>query len=381
MLDETEYRKVIIFQQENSKTYLDEVLDEHYAQKLLNLLDKILGFKYSFHGYLGNLESKTLSPNGTIHSLDVKFVQHFLIKMWEQPQLLEGSSNLFLLSRLSNYKKNPIYKNVLKSCGFTDCLIMFVQRSKGNFMSYIVIFKKEQPFTESEVEMLKLVEKDILICYENFLKGWNMRNDINMLMSCTNYFPMGIMIVENTNTVTFANPLAKEYLATLGYTDSRFYSTFYINELYKYIQYELTNFGTTKPIRVKNFLFSLQPIGNPGTNFSQAGRPLLRNSLILQEQSKHDIHYSDMSLCIYIVKDDNYNSRVSKKTLQNQGLTNRECQVAEYIINGASNQDIANELFLSTNTVKIHVSNIFNKIGVNSRTELIEYFYGLERNN
>ena len=88
-----------------------------------------------------------------------------------------------------------------------------------------------------------------------------------------------------------------------------------------------------------------------------------------------------MSLCIYIVKDDNYNSRVSKKTLQNQGLTNRECQVAEYIINGASNQDIANELFLSTNTVKIHVSNIFNKIGVNSRTELIEYFYGLERNN
>ncbi len=85
-------------------------------------------------------------------------------------------------------------------------------------MSYIVIFKKEQPFTESEVEMLKLVEKDILICYENFLKGWNMRNDINML-SCTNYFPMGIMIVENTNTVTFANPFAKEYLATLGYTD------------------------------------------------------------------------------------------------------------------------------------------------------------------
>ncbi len=27
MLDETEYRKVIIFQQENSKTYLDEVLN------------------------------------------------------------------------------------------------------------------------------------------------------------------------------------------------------------------------------------------------------------------------------------------------------------------------------------------------------------------
>ncbi len=49
-------------------------------------------------------------------------------------------------------------------------------------------------------------------------------------------------------------------------------------------------------------------------------------------------------------------------------MTNREYQVAEYIINGASNQDIANELFLSTNTVKIYVSNIFNKIGVNSRT-------------
>ena len=87
--------------------------------------------------------------------------------------MLEGSSNLFLLAGFLTIKKSYLQKRPeILALQIADYVRTAQQ---GNFMSYIVIFKKEQPFTESEVEMLKLVEKDILICYENFLKGWNMK--------------------------------------------------------------------------------------------------------------------------------------------------------------------------------------------------------------
>jgi DNA-binding NarL/FixJ family response regulator len=50
------------------------------------------------------------------------------------------------------------------------------------------------------------------------------------------------------------------------------------------------------------------------------------------------------------------------------GLTEREVEVLRLIAAGKSNSHIATELFLSVKTVSRHLSNIFTKIGVTSRT-------------
>jgi len=52
-------------------------------------------------------------------------------------------------------------------------------------------------------------------------------------------------------------------------------------------------------------------------------------------------------------------------------LTPREIEILRLAAKGMSNKDIADELFLSLRTVKAHLTNIFNKIGVGSRTEAI----------
>ncbi len=50
-------------------------------------------------------------------------------------------------------------------------------------------------------------------------------------------------------------------------------------------------------------------------------------------------------------------------------LTNREREVLRLASQGMSNTDIAHELFVTEQTVKFHLSNVYRKMGVHNRTE------------
>ncbi len=52
-------------------------------------------------------------------------------------------------------------------------------------------------------------------------------------------------------------------------------------------------------------------------------------------------------------------------------LTDREREILQRVSGGLSNRDIAEELFLSTGTVKWYLSQIYGKLGVNSRTQAV----------
>ncbi len=52
-------------------------------------------------------------------------------------------------------------------------------------------------------------------------------------------------------------------------------------------------------------------------------------------------------------------------------LTDREMEVLKLVAKGASNRDIAKELFISENTVKNHVRNILEKLQIHSRMEAV----------
>ena len=55
-------------------------------------------------------------------------------------------------------------------------------------------------------------------------------------------------------------------------------------------------------------------------------------------------------------------------------LTRRELEVLSDLSDGRTNKQIARDLDVSLNTIKFHVRNIFQKLGVNSRGQVIALY-------
>jgi len=62
---------------------------------------------------------------------------------------------------------------------------------------------------------------------------------------------------------------------------------------------------------------------------------------------------------------------VNQQAIDALGLSQRELAVLEKLAAGLSNQAIADELFVSINTVKTHLKNGFSKLEVNNRMQAI----------
>jgi ATP/maltotriose-dependent transcriptional regulator MalT len=58
--------------------------------------------------------------------------------------------------------------------------------------------------------------------------------------------------------------------------------------------------------------------------------------------------------------------------LKRLGITKREYEVLENIALGLSNQEIADKLFVSTSTIKTHLSSLFLKLDARRRTQAIQ---------
>lgn len=62
----------------------------------------------------------------------------------------------------------------------------------------------------------------------------------------------------------------------------------------------------------------------------------------------------------------------NQKAIDYLGISERELEVLKLIAEGLSNDEIAGKLFISINTVKTHVSNIFTKLKADRRTQAIQ---------
>ncbi|MEH6941687.1 response regulator transcription factor [Bacillus sp. JJ722] len=78
----------------------------------------------------------------------------------------------------------------------------------------------------------------------------------------------------------------------------------------------------------------------------------------------------------YLVKqiESGLHVQLMRHSLRNRNesiLTDREKEIINYLERGKKNIEIANLLYVSTNTIKKHLQNLYRRFGVSSRTELL----------
>lgn len=80
-------------------------------------------------------------------------------------------------------------------------------------------------------------------------------------------------------------------------------------------------------------------------------------------------YYGDAPAAISSAKEGALHKDTPVKTLQDIKLTPRENEVLQYLMDGASNKDIARDLGLQVVTVKLHVRGICRKFSAKNRTQ------------
>jgi DNA-binding CsgD family transcriptional regulator len=94
------------------------------------------------------------------------------------------------------------------------------------------------------------------------------------------------------------------------------------------------------------------------------------------------VHASNLPPLLYLraradrifapIKAENATKLGMEHALDRYGVTRRERQIVEKICLGKTNKQIADELFISLQTVKDHTHRIYSKLGINSRMQLVQ---------
>ncbi|HAR95331.1 MAG TPA: hypothetical protein DCR97_05135 [Deltaproteobacteria bacterium] len=91
---------------------------------------------------------------------------------------------------------------------------------------------------------------------------------------------------------------------------------------------------------------------------------LLKKALQVVSEGQIWIDNSMVKSCLH-------NSGALSRNGQMNGITEREKEITDLVVQGCSNKEIAERLFISEHTVKAHLNRIFRKFNTSTRSKLI----------
>lgn len=111
-------------------------------------------------------------------------------------------------------------------------------------------------------------------------------------------------------------------------------------------------------------------LGARGVVMKESATQLLLASIRAVMKGEYWVGRQSITDLVQFTQEETSTASRAEPPRKNFGLTPRELEIVAAIANGYTNRDIARKCSLSEDTVKHHLTNIFNKTGVSNRLEL-----------
>ena len=345
----TESRKKIDF--------LDSILGDirSFRQQVLLSLSDVFGFERATFFLIdkaGNMYSPTLLEIDEKYANE--FVDHFhTTDIFHPVKVFDKaiSKKVLSIDDVMGYHKfvnTEYYNTFLREQNIYHEVAVFLSNN-NRLTGVISLFreKSEQQFSATEIGNLRDISHYISKALTNYRTLLESDYNNELLKTFSNNSPLGLIAFNRSLSVCFANTYIEDLCSSVAIADP----------------------GFDAQTLLKKYIVEGQVPSGPGF----VKLISLPSNKMLKVQVLPAVHYNmgEDSLFMALVFDDKL--VIGQNKLANplfSTLTKREKEILELLLHGASNQDIASSLFISTHTVKAHLQNIFKKMDVPNRTSL-----------
>jgi len=351
MLTDIEYEKLLHFQ---SQLYDN---DDDIRQKVLQSMQNLYkGYSMAF--FLTDENGQYIDPISI--NIDTEIMNSYKRYYFKTDIFHTINISKNLLSKnivhitdimpLNNFEKTEFYYDNLRKMGVYDEIALQMQY-KGQLLGVIGIMKPKclGRFTENEIRYAAVIQENVAKLLKDSLERLRYRYENGLIMNYINESPIGMVIMDSNFKTTHYNKLAVQFITEiLGRDCDTYFNEKLVKMLMDKLYFREFTFNTSIQACIQDYLIKIVPLVVP--DYTKG----LKTFYALYISKNH----SDNTL--------NFNNL---KVLYN--LTNRECEIISLLLQGHSNQRIADELYLSNHTVKTHMQNIFKKMNCLSRMEVV----------
>ncbi len=322
-----------------------------YRKSILQALKSIFHYEHCTF-WLANSTNMLIEPiyiNIDDSIIDAWSEEYYKVDPFAYPNIPKAlrRSGSFLLSDLTDpndyAKNNEYYNNILAPVDYTSKMVLML---KDNTRFYgglsFLRDRKEQPFNYRDKLILNFLGSYILQETTSYYKIMYLRSENEKWLDFANSSEDGIIKLDRNAKICYINPKGKliydELLSDKGVTS--------IKDLIWGIrqqQAKLANAVTTSKFDLGKYNIKI----SAGSDF---------------QDNFYNIIFHPKEAAMGIVE---------QKHVSLDGLTNREQDVLNGVLEGLTNAEIADKLFVSLSTVKVHLYSIFKKCDVRNRSDLI----------
>ena len=327
------------------------------------------------------LPNKKLKSTGGIEkNIDDKYVSQYkrYFHRYDPIQLIKGPFNkksVIQLEELIDYRSfvsSKFYCDFLRPQKIHHKLyinLLAADRFQGRIALYRPV--KSKKFSKKDVHLIETISPYLAHALDHNELCINLKFKDNILKIIDENLSTGLILLNDSMQMVYMNQRAKEFCSNLiGKTPCR--------DIYIHLPTMLLEDCYTMTEELKRCPADCLVLPKHKVLRTKNSGKFHLCSRILEKRISPVNH----RLYMISIDDVSASKRIDQNDLKkNYHLTEREIDIVTHIFKGLKNAEIAQRLFVSEITIKKHIQNIFQKVGVTNRTMLIhrvidkEYFF------